>query len=178
MRAAAKYMTVTHLTKRLRLRGVVCRYPFSPGVYRVLVGGAWAEMEGVEPRINSASAPLRPLELSASGDAAEQVVRLEAELRASGGPLQMESEGSVVSVPFQELKGWFSLYGVFHRDRGEAEISCRVRLAERTIQGVGIDVGTDDRRLALMEWSLDDEAAVARAFAGKQAIIVEQIPWD
>ncbi|WP_434417653.1 hypothetical protein [Nannocystis pusilla] len=178
MKAAAKYMTVTHLEKRLRLRGVVCRHPLSPGVYRVLVGGEWAEMEGVEPRINSASAPLRPLELSASGDAVEQVMRLEAELRASGGPLQMEVEGSVVSVPFQELMGRFSLYGVFHRERGEAEVACRIRLAERTIKGIGIDVGTGDRRLALMEWSLDDEAAVARAFAGKQPITVEQIPWD
>lgn len=111
-RPAEIYLTVTDVEKRLRLLKIACPRTISAGVYHTLVGGGWVDLPAAEPRISTGAAPLRALEFGAHGSAAEAVVRLEAELRARGGPLQMAAgEQPAFSVSFQEVRGWFSLYG-------------------------------------------------------------------
>jgi hypothetical protein len=181
MTHAAPYLTVTDLEKRVTLLSIVCPLTIGAGVYRASAGGAWVELHAAEPRISTGAAPLRALELRATGGAAEQALRLEAELRAGAGPLRMEeAEGRpAFSVSFRELRSALYLYGTFHRDRDEPEVSCRVRLGDKSVQGVAIDAERANRRgLAMTELSPGDEAALLRAFAERLPLVVEQLPWD
>lgn len=177
---AETYLTVTDLEKRLRLLKIACPRTISAGVYRVLVGGEWVQIHAAEPRISTGAAPLRALEFAGFGSDAEHVVRLEAELRAGFGPLQMTAgEQPAFSVSFEEVRGWFYLYGDFHhRDRDDGRRPCRIRLGGSDIHGLAFDAACGDRSgLVMTELSPDDEGAVIRAFVNQQPITVERIPW-
>ena len=174
---ATPYLTVTDLERELTVQRIDAPLTIRPGMYRVQVEGAWTELDAVEPRITTGAAPIRALQLRASGTGVSDLLRLHAELRDGGGPLHMETpERRAFDVAFQDLRSTLFLSGTFHRDREEPEIEYRISLQGKELMGIAIDRERDGRRgLLLTDLAFDDEDALVRAFTSRWSLVVEQI---
>lgn len=177
MTTASPYVTVTDLERQLMLRRIDCPRTISPARYRVAVQGAAIEIDAVEPRIHTGAAPIRAVQLHASGAAVSDLLRVEAELRTGARALAMETlDGNAFTVMFESSRATLFLYGTFCRDRDEPEIQIRVSLRDREISGIAIDRDREGRRaLVLGELAFDEAHALVHAFVRDRTLTVDEV---